>query len=61
MNCEVIDALHRLLFNHGQNVIAAKILDIATDDHRVDRNRPNGDGRVSDNRLSTRIEIPARG
>ena len=58
---EVVDALLRLVFDHLEDDVVGQILDLATDDHRVDRYRADRHSGVLDDRLAAGVEIAAGG
>ena len=58
---EVVDPLLRLVPQALQDVVLGQVLDLATDDHRVDRHRSDGHRRVVDDRLARRVEVAAGG
>ena len=61
MNREVVDALGGLLLQLGEDNLVREVVEVPTDDHRVDRHRADRDRRLPDNRFAALVEVAACG
>ncbi len=61
MDRKIIDSLCRLLPERVENDLLVEVVQLAADDHRVDRHGADGDGAVLDDRLAALIEVAAGG
>ncbi len=61
MDGEVVHALLRLVLDRPQDIVVCQVLDLAVDDHRVDRHGPDRDRAVVDDRLTAGVELAAGG
>ncbi len=61
VNREVVDPLCRLMLERVENDLLVEVVQLAADDHRIDRHGADRDGAVLDDRFAALIEVAAGG
>ncbi len=61
MDGDEVDALLGLVLDRLEDLVVGELLDVAPDDHAVERNGADRDGTVVDDSLAALVELAARG